>query len=280
MVKKSSGSNQPYVNPMALRLSQLVLIASIIITIVMIVRSMMSQREDFNTTIYIVLAIATGVVSLLFTNRLTKARDVWRNKQALKIDEEKDLTIEDQFIFARMYRSADVIYTHLFYYIICQDGLYQVHPYEDEKYIHDNLGIGSVIKARLMEENDQRKVLEYDVVDRKTPKENPNAAYEATGVITEKYFGFSPSGIESANRASFHNVITDPQQKQLSRDVHVVLEQQVLQSTRNGKDDKFYLRINRHIEQVSMVDFLKFKMGDRVTFKRDEQAGLSTINLA
>lgn len=279
-MKKSSNSNQPYVNPIALQLCQLVLITSIIITIVMIVRGIMSHRENFNTTIYIMLAIVTGVVSLLFMNRLTKARDIWKNKQNIKIDEEKDLTIEDQFTFARIYRSADVIYTHLLYYIISQEALYQVHPYEDEKYVKDNLAIGSVIKARIVQENGQRKVLEYDVVHKMTPKENPNAAYEATGVITEKYFGFSPSGKDSANRASFHNVITDPQQKHLSSDVHVVLEPRLLQSKRNGKNDKFYLRINCHIEQVSMEDFLKFKMGDRVMFKRDEQPGLSAITLA
>lgn len=276
---KSSNDNEPYVNPIALRLSQLVFIASIITAIVMIVRGVMSQRENFNTTIYIVLAVATGVVSLLYTNRLTKAREIWMNKQTLKIDEEKELTIEDQFIFSRIYRSADVIYTHLFYYIISQDALYQIHPYEDEKYVRDNLGIASVIKARITHENGQRKVLEYDVVYRGAPREIPNAGYEATGVITEKFFGFAPSGRETTNKLSFHNVITDPQQKQMSSDVHVVLEQRVLQSTRNGKNDKFYICINSHVEQVSMEDFMKFKMGDRVTFKRDEQIGLSTVTL-
>lgn len=277
---KSSKNNPPDVNPVLLRISLLVFIISIIIIIVMVVRSVMAQRENFSTTIYLVLAVATGVASLVFTNRLTRARVIWQNKQTIKIDEEKELTIEDQFIFARKYRSADVIYTHLFHYITSKDTLYQVHPYEDEKYIKDNLGIGSVIKARLIQEKGQRKILEYDVVCRESPKENVNASYESTGVITEKYFGFSPSGITTDNRASFHNVITDPQQKRMSSDVVVVLDQGVLQSKRNGQHDKFYLRINRHVEQVSMQDFLQFKMGDRVTFKRNGQAELSTIDAA
>ncbi|MBL7873569.1 MAG: hypothetical protein JNM78_18260 [Cyclobacteriaceae bacterium] len=273
-------NKKPYVNPSLERLTNIIIIASILTIFIIIVLSWTSEKHLESLTNFgiMILAIIVGAVAYNFKNNLTKKRNEWEYKQTIKIIEGKELRLDDRFMFTRVYRNADTLETYLYHYLISNGTLYQVNSYEDEKYDKDYLGIGSVIKAKIIEEDEQLKIIEYTAVNKVPQVFRPNNHYKATGIISEKYFGYSPNGIKDQTTADFPNMIVDPRFKlEMAQTIHLKFDGVGLYSMKKGDKDKFFLRINRYFEQVSMEDFLQHKIGDIITFTRNETTGISSI---
>jgi hypothetical protein len=273
-------NKKPQVNPILEGLTSLIMIASVITILITLVLSWTSEKQMESTENFgvMTLAIIAGIAAFVFNKKLTSKRDEWEYKQSIEIKEEKEMRIDDRFFFTRIYKNTDNPSTYLYNYIVSNGTLYQVHPYEDEKFSADYLGVGSVIYAKIIEEDDQLKIIEYTILSRVAPTQYPNNEYQATGTITEKYVGYSPYGLKNQTTADFPRIIADPRLKQnIAKSFQLKLDGAVLQSIKEGRTDKFFLRINRHFEQVSMQDFLNFKTGDIVTFTRNEKTGISSI---
>lgn len=271
---------RPIVNPLLETTSKVGIMASVVVVLVTIIRSWTSEifADSWLSMVAIVGGVFGALLALRWNRRLTRKRDEWDYRQSVKILEERELVIEDSFVFSRIFKNVDNPSTYLFHYLISGGELFQVHPYEDERFTNDNLGVGSVIQAKTISEHDQIKILEYVVVKRVAPTAYPNNSYPASGIITEKYFGYKPNGIKGQTQADFPRVIADPRVKQeIAASISLTLRDNVLESQKEGKTDKFYFRINRHFERVSPEDFLRYPLGTAVTFTRNEKNAISLI---
>ena len=257
-------------------------VASGVAVLYSVVRSWMSEKYADSTLniVTIIGAIVAGILALRWYSHLTRKRDEWDYRHSVQLHDERELVLDDRFVFSRIFRNVDNPSTYLFHYIISGGELFQVHPYEDERFTADSLGVGSIIQAKTISEHDQIKILEYVVVKRVAPTAFPNNRYPASGIIAEKYFGYKPYGIKGQTQADFPRVIADPRAKQLlAASLHLTLQGNVLESQKEGKTDKFYFRINRHFERVSPEDFLRYPLGTDVTFSRNEESEISSIEL-
>lgn len=271
---------RPVVNPLLETTSKVVIVASVVVVLFTIIRSWTSVKfaDSWLSMVAIVGGVFGAFVALRWNRRLTRKRDEWDYRQSAKIVEERDLVIEDSFVFSRIYKNSDSPSTYLFHYLISGGELFQVHPYEDERFAADYLSVGSVIKAKTILEDDQIKILEYAVAKRVAPTAFGNNSYQPSGIITEKYFGYSPYGLVGQTQPDFPRLIADPRAKQrIAASIHLTLRDNVLQSLKEGKTDKFYFRINRHFERVSPEDFLRYPLGTAVTFTRNEKNDISLI---
>lgn len=273
---------RPNVNPLLETISKVSILASVVVVLFGVIRSWTSEKFSDSPLSLFALAggVSGGMMALQWNRRLTRKRDEWDYRQSVQFLEERELVVEDSFVFSRIFKNVDNPSTYLFHYIISGGEIFQIHPYEDERFTADYLGIGSIIKARTISEDNQVKILEYVVMKRVAPIAFANNTYPASGIITEKYFGYKPYGLKGQTQADFPRVISDPRAKQrIAASIRLTLHDNVLQSLKEGKTDKFYFRINRHFEPVSHDDFLRYPTGTAVTFARNEKSDISSIQL-
>ncbi|MBL7873568.1 MAG: hypothetical protein JNM78_18255 [Cyclobacteriaceae bacterium] len=260
----STENKKPYVNPILLGLTYIILIASILSALTALVHSWSSEKETDNpaNTTKLLLFIIVGIGAYSFKTSLTKKHDEWDYRQTIKIIEEKELCIDDQFIFSRIYTNTDNPETYLFYYIISNGTLYQVHPNEDEKYRKDYLGVGSSIQAKIINEDDQLKIFTYTLLNKVAQTRHLNNNYEVE-IITEKYFGNLPYSTKSQFTTDFPNLKTDLSSKQrIAQTFHIEFDGARLYNVKEENRDIFSIRINHRFIRVSMEYFLQCKIGD------------------
>lgn len=270
--------DEPVINKTQLWITRVAMFGSASVVVGLILGSWFAGREEPTDFIIIFVAILIAMAGYRHNRRIKAPLEAWKFRQSVTIHEEKELLINDQFTVAMTVASGDSRTTSLFPYIHTAEGLYAIHPYATEKFLAERAGPGSVLRATIIKESNGLSVLEYDIL-KLLPLPGVNSRYDAAGIITEKFAGFPPNGINPDLAPDFPNVVTDPQLALLHRRfVHLQSESGIVRSVTDKTGPQFFLRINRHFEAVSPEDFAQFQLGEEVTFERDEKSGLSAIS--
>lgn len=271
---------RPKVNPIMEGLSVVLFFAAIITAVVVVVSSWFSDYRVDDSTLLIVLfaSFLVAFSAWRYYRSITFIRDEWDYRKSAVVLGEEVLTINDQFCLSQKFRSSDNPSTCLLTWIVSGGRLYMVHPFEEEKFRSQNLGIGSVIRASMINENGQFKIFSFAVITKSEPNARPNNLMKSTGVITEKYYGSAPSGLADLVEADFPGIIRDARINQdYSATIRLSIDQKGIRVTSGPLLNSYFVRINGYFEQVSAADFLAFRTGDVATFIRDEKTGFSVL---
>ena len=271
---------RPRVSPILEWFSVIMLLAGVLGMISIIFYSYMGSKE-LNALLQAGLLMASVLISYSgwrFNRHLTYRRDEWDYRKSAAIIAERELVVEDQFVVSLITANNDTQATCLYSWIFSRGQLYMLHPYEEERFVADRLANGSVIRAKLVNENDQLKIIEYAVVTPVLPASSPNNLMNTTGHITEKYFGFPPNGLTDLTRANFPGIISDARIRiGYSANLCLSVKADGIHVDSGPKLEKCFVRVNGYFEQVTGVDFLQFRAGDKVMFIRNEGTGISVL---
>lgn len=206
--------------------------------------------------IYFLVAMVSGALaggSFKFYRGLTSATDEWHYRKSKTSFEEKELILDDHFklvVNPPVLSDEDPIACTV-HYIFSQNALYQIHPYETERFEAAKARIGDRFKARIIVEDGQHKILECAVAVRATVSSEEVRANQ----VTAKFFGHYPKLSTGYNARDTYQRI---------KDWVLVYDGRVLKNLNGGSRSKCYVLVNGDIAEVSMQDFLLYKVGDAI----------------
>jgi|GEM_PF-2324457 len=270
--------SKPPVNPLLLSLTRWGMIIFALLVPVTIIYGWITPKDDADETfLWSLGAIIMFFISFRIYRKISAPVDEWNFRNSVSVIREELLTIDDLFTVSCILRNGDTTNTYLFLYFISNQVVYQVHPYEAEKFERCGMGPGSIVKVKLIEEHHQLKVVNFELVSLHA-RPFSTGSYHATGFITEKYCGLPPQGINGDLTPNFTGVVRDPRLlMDVSVNIHPVFKDGRIIQAIGTHPDQYYFRINRHYEKVSAFDFIQFRLGDEVTFVRPEGDGESGI---